>query len=348
MNTPCLRLAYDHEIAKWDQLIQTNPDRGDIFQTKSLAKVKERQGWKPEYWVYETDTGTFYATALIKKMFGIGSLAYIIRGPGVVNSEQLVEVVKANKTSNITAFAIKMEPPIINGVTIPNELIPVKAIQPNVHTIWVDLSMSEDEIFATFRQRARREIRAAANEEIIIKQVDVTNETMEQMYDLYLQTSQRAGFFIRSKTYHETLWRSFTAAGEGELFFAYAKDETEPVAGAFVCRLGTKAVYKDGGSRRSGVKHFAHILQWEIMKHLKNEGVIAYDLHGVPPSDQIEDQNHPLAGLAMFKMSFSQQVTDYVGAFDQVLDTKKYQKWQKYGQRFQQAYAHHIKKSTLY
>lgn len=348
MDTSHLRLAYDYEIKKWDRLIQTNPDGGDVFQTKSLAIVKDQQGWKSEYWVYETSAGIFYATVLIKKMIGVGNLAYIIRGPGVIDVRQLLDVVKANKASNMKVFAIKMEPPIISGAIMPKELVSVKAIQPNAHTIWVDLSVPEDEILAKFRQRARREIKAALNEEIIIKQVKVNDKTMEQMYDLYRQTSQRAGFFIRSKTYHETLWRLFAEAGEGKLFFAYTKNEIEPVAGAFVCYLGTKAVYKDGGSRRSSVKHFAHILQWEIMKHLKNDGILLYDLHGVPSSDQINNKNHPLAGLAMFKMSFSQQIIDYVGAFDQVLDTKKYEKWQKYGQRLNQAYAHHIKKSTLY
>ena len=168
------------------------------------------------------------------------------------------------------------------------------------------------------------------------------------MYALYAETARRAGFFLRPKEYNARFWREFSADGTGKLFFAYGKDDPDPVAGAFICYSGATAVYKDGGSRRSGVRHFAHLLQWEIMRDLRANGVTSYDMHGVPPRAQLEDSTHPLAGLAMFKLSFTQEATEYVGAFDIVLSEFRYAVWRKVGQRVSSAVAHRIKKTTLY
>ena len=348
MKNVCVRMANDDEIQNWDKLLATNPDGGDVLQTKTMTTIKHAQGWASEYWIYETDFGKVYATVLARNLRGFGRLCYMMRGPGVINADQFKQIVKLNQTWDKKSFAIKMEPPITDTVKSSEKLVKVRNIQPNAHTILVNLSPNEDEILASFRQRARREIRAAEKDGVTARKVGFNQETIDQMFDLYEQTGKRAGFFIRPKSYYKNFWQQFHDAGEGDLYFAYAKDDKQPIAGAFICKLGSKALYKDGGSGRSGAKHFAHLLQWEIMKDLKSQGITQYDLHGVPPADQLDNKNHPLAGLAMFKMSFSQNVTDYVGAFDQILKPSVYKKWIRFGQRLHQAWAHRIKKTTLY
>lgn len=351
--TPYLiRHATTDEINDWDQRILTNPDGGDPFQLRALADVKQIQGWKSEFWVFEASFGVVYSLALIRNVPGLGRFVYIPRGPGVVSMEQFEELTELLKTSALPrAFAVKCEPPILKHEEPHRALagtVVARPIQPNVHTVHVDLARSEDAILASFRQRARREIRAAEKEGVKIRAVDVNDTTINQMYELYAETAGRAGFFLRPKTYNARFWRDFSARGSGKLFLAYGPDDAMPVAGAFVCYSAAIGVYKDGGSRRSGVKHFAHLLQWEIMRALRADGVTSYDLHGVPPQDKLEDPTHPLAGLAMFKLSFTQQTTEYVGAFDVVLDARKYAVWQKIGQRAYHAFAHRVHKTTFY
>lgn len=350
-------MARDDEIDNWDKLLLKNPDGGEILQSKTMAEIKKSQGWEPEYWVYETSFGPVYVTTLTKNLFGSGRLCYQMRGPGVVNEKQLSEIVKANQKWERLAFAIKIEPPIITTTTTQKpllrgltfkELIKVRNIQPNANTIVVDLKPSEDDILASFRQRARREIRAAVKDGITVEKVELNQQTIDQMFELYAETSRRAGFFIRPKSYYADFWKRFGDAGEGDLYFAYAPDGQQPIAGAFICHLGAKGLYKDGGSGRSQFKHFAHLLQWEIMKDLKKQCVTEYDLHGVPPADQLENKNHPLAGLAMFKLSFDSDVTEYIGAYDQVLIPKAYKRWAKYGQRLHQTIAYRLRHTTLY
>jgi lipid II:glycine glycyltransferase (peptidoglycan interpeptide bridge formation enzyme) len=348
MTKTLVRLARADEIDSWDELLQRNPDGGEILQTATMAEIKKSQGWKPEYWVYETSFGPVYAAVLAKNLLGFGRLCYQMRGPGVSDARQFAEIVRLNQAWEKSAFAIKMEPPISDTIKTSQTLRKVRNIQPNADTIVVDLTASEEAILAGFRQRARREIRAAERDGVTVKKMLLDDQTIDQMFDLYRTTGERAGFFVRPKSYYVDFWRRFAAAGEGDLYFAYAPDEANPIAGAFICRLGHKALYKDGGSRRSGAKHFAHLLQWKIMKELKQQGVKAYDLHGVPPADQLDNPDHPQAGLATFKLSFAQTTTNYAGAFDQVLQPKAYQRWAKYGQRLHQAAAHHLGRTTLY
>jgi lipid II:glycine glycyltransferase (peptidoglycan interpeptide bridge formation enzyme) len=348
MNKTTVRLAREDEIMQWDKLILENPDGGETMQTRTMAEIKKSQGWEPEYWVYETSFGAVYATVLTRHLFGMGRLCYMMRGPGVANAKQFAEIVKLNKIWEKFGFAIKMEPPITEVVKTNDDLVKVHNIQPNANTIVLNLSKPEDEILTNFRQRARREIRAAEKEGVTVKQVEITDETLNQMFELYKSTGERAGFFIRPKNYYMNFWCKFADADEGSLYFAYAPSEKQPLAGAFICHLGKKALYKDGGSRRSDHKHFAHFLQWEIMRNLKSRGISEYDLHGVPPQDRLDDKNHPLAGLAMFKISFSDNIIEYAGAYDQILNPKIYKRWIKFGQRLHQTTEHRLHKTTLY
>jgi len=286
-----VRVAREDEIRQWDKLLAKNPDGGDIFQSLAMAEVKKSVGWTPEFWVYETSFGEVYATVLVRKFPLVGKLAYIIRGPGVVTSGQLAEIVQANQSigsdkspgsrnkSGMTSqvrpcrekssfFAIKMEPLLAQGMKVPPELVKVPNVQSIASTILVDLSPDESVILAGFRQRARREIREGEKDGLTVIDTDATDENCHTMFELYKTTVNRAGIKIRPKSYFVNFWKTFDANGQGRFFFVKDKNG-QVIAGAFICWLGRKAIYKDGGSLRTA-KHFSHLLQWEIMKWLKS------------------------------------------------------------------------------
>jgi len=335
-----------------DEKIILNPDGGDVFQSLEMSEFKSEHDWKWECWQYHLTDKIVTANVLVRAIIGFGNLAYIMRGPGITTKRDLTDIIAANKKAFCNRFfLIKMEPPLLesemNGQVF-KDVVANRAIQPNAHTIVVDLGKSEEEILASFRQRARREIRAGIKEGLMVKRQPLNQTTMDKMYELYETTSVRAGFVVRGKAYHQQLWRKFNQAGHGDLFFVYSNEGEDPIAGAFVCYLGKKAVYKDGGSTRTSNKHFAHLLQWEIMKYLKGVGVKSYDLHGVPPSGQINDPNHPLFGLAIFKLSFSNEVIDYVGVLDQIIQPLRYQRWRKWGERMYRSYLRRVRHAFLY
>ena len=98
--------------------------------------------------------------------------------------------------------------------------------------------------------------------------------------------------------------------------------------------MGDKGTYKDGASIRAKTAYGAsHLLQWEVIKWMKDHAVITYDLCGTPPSDRINDTNHPHYGIGRFKTSFNKHVTDYIGAYDIVVKPMKYKLWTRLGER---------------
>jgi lipid II:glycine glycyltransferase (peptidoglycan interpeptide bridge formation enzyme) len=227
-----------------------------------------------------------------------------------------------------------MEPPILAEKMrgVGRDIVKVPEIQPAaIHTIEVDLTRPEDEIYASFRQRARREIRAGRKMGYVVQAQPIDDKNSGEMAKLFREMVRRSGLrkFARSPGYTKNFWREFAKTGNGFFFFVGQYNTPHrPIGGAFVCLSGGRALYKDGGSSRVS-KHFSHLLQWQIMRWLKNRGVEKYDLGGVPPSDQADNPNHPYAGLLRFKSSFGAPIVDYVGTYDQVLRPERYRVWRR-------------------
>jgi lipid II:glycine glycyltransferase (peptidoglycan interpeptide bridge formation enzyme) len=325
-----LRRATTDEIGCWDELVATNPAGGEVFQTKAFASIKEKQGWQSEFWVYETSFGQIYALALTRRAAGVGRVVYMPRGPGVVNIKQWREICQLNRKFEKTAILVKMDPPIVRGggATLPSDLAKVGNIQRStVNTAVIDLSQPEDDLWRSFRQRARRSIRGGRKEKLRVVDVEPSPESVDQMWKLYKGTAQRAKLTTRHSKYYQHFWREFGVQGIGRFFFVLESDSPKPVAGAFVNWSGSNALYKDGGSRHNSRTHFSHLLHWQIMRTLRERGITHYDLGGTPPSDRLDDPTHPLATLATFKLSFGAPVVDYIGTYDQILKPAEYKKW---------------------
>ncbi|QQS17633.1 peptidoglycan bridge formation glycyltransferase FemA/FemB family protein [Candidatus Saccharibacteria bacterium] len=349
MNKP-LRLANATEIKQWDNLLGQNPYGAEPYQTRSFAAIKQKQGWKPEYWVYSTKSGAVYALALIRKLSGLGRVVYIPRGPSVVEPKQWSEVCSINRQQLTDVIALKMEPPILAGKlkVIRDDVKKVRDIQGSVvNTVVINLDQNEDALWDSFRQRARRSIRGGRREQLKISEGAFSPKNVDLLWGLYRETAARAGLKIRSRAYYENFWREYTDRGHGRFFFAWTPDGKQPIAGLFVCYVGDKALYKDGGSKRDAKAHFSHLLQWETMRYLQQKGVRYYDLGGTPPTGQINDSSHRLASLATFKLSFGAPITEHIGAYDQILKPRLYKAW-LFVERLHRAVASHTKYRDLY
>lgn len=344
-----MRPATADEIIHWDQLITQNPNGGDVFQGKAFATAKEEQGWRPQYVAYVKGDVRIYCLYLTRKIPLIGELWYAPKGPGVTTREDLDFMLKANKdfAANKNIFAFKIDPETPRDLGYPKELVKVHNVQPNASTVVVDLAPSEEEILASFRQRARRSIRQAQAAGVQIKMVAANEQNCKLMYQLYSGTGARAGFHVRPYNYYQRLWHLWSQADQGQLFFAYNGDKV--IAAAFAAYIGKKGLYKDGASDRDALNNgAAHLLQWEIMRWLKNRGITSYDLHGTPPSEELENKNHHFYGLGVFKTSFSNQLTEFVGTLDQVIKPAAYNRWQKIGDRLAQSLEYRLRGRTFY
>ncbi|HEU5187105.1 MAG TPA: peptidoglycan bridge formation glycyltransferase FemA/FemB family protein [Candidatus Saccharimonadales bacterium] len=346
-----MRFATPHEVDNWDSLIIKNPNGGDVFQTKAFAAIKASQGWTPHFVIYDVSSQHVACLYITRSIPLLGELWYAPKGPGVINRTSLEHIVAANHAFATaqarSIFAFKLEPDVPKNQGYPALLHKVHTIQPNANTVVVDLSPSEDDIRATFRQRARRAIRQAQTAGVTVEAAPPSQKNFQHMYELYKTTGERARFHVRDLTYHKTLWQQWIQTGQGQLFFAHHQGGI--VAGAFVAFVGVKGLYKDGASDRQALKNgAAHLLQWEIMRWLKSQGIARYDLHGTPPADQLENTQHPFYGLGLFKTSFAPHITEYVGTLDQPIKPAHYKQWRRFGERAAQRFEYRVRGRTFY
>lgn len=342
-----MRFATDEEIARWDELIIANPDGGNTLQCATFAAVKQAAGWTPKYVIHELDSADVAGLYLSKKVMGLGELWYAPKGPGVANVNQLQAITHDLKASVKGVFAVKLEPDLLSGEDVSSlGLAKVRNIQYNWATVLVNLAPGEEDIINSFRQKTRYNIRLAERKGVTVEAVESNEENLAIMYELMAVTAKRAGVFLRDRKYFYDFWSGHANKNVGQLFFA--RYEGTVVAGAFITHIGHKALYKDGGSGREHANVQApYALQWGIMQWLKEHGVTEYDLHGTPPASKIDDETHPLHGLARFKTGFNDQITEYIGTYDLPI-TDKYKLWTKFGERLVAGYAHRIKKELFY
>lgn len=329
-----LRFATDSEISKWNELVLANPDGGNLLQSKEMAELKARGGWQPRYIVADS----LAILVLERSVLGFGRLWYVIKGPGVTTVQELDAIFPEIKdfAGENGVFMIKIEPEIIKtDETLVDMmklgLLKVRSVQPNASTVLLDLSGSLDEVMASLNQKGRHAIRRAERDGAVVKQVPATEENCREMYRLYKLTAE-GQFAARPYRYYKDFWQGFERAQMGQLFFAYVDGQL--VAGAYALIFGTKSIYKDGASlRERPVYGVSHLLQWRVIEWAKSRGAAVHDLLGSPPSDQINNPNHPYYGFGRFKTSFSKNVVDFVGTYDCMVRPYRYNLWTNFGER---------------
>jgi lipid II:glycine glycyltransferase (peptidoglycan interpeptide bridge formation enzyme) len=331
-----MRPATAAEIGRWDELVAANPDGGNILQSRAWGESKHAQGWRPRYLIGAAAGRDLAVLMLERRVPGLGRLWYSPKGPGVEDTGQLEALLAGPLEGELPQpFCIKVEPELHDTATNRNALRRagcVKSDDVQIHraTVIVDLRPDEDALLASFKSKTRYNTRLAAKKGVTVRQVPCDDANTAMFFELYAQTARRAGFALRPQAYYTRYWRLLEASGQGSLFMA--EHEGRPLAGVFAAHLGRKGWYKDGGSTTEHRELMApHLLQWEVMRALRRQGVESYDLVAVPPRDQL-DESHPLYGLWRFKSGFSEAITEYVGTWDLVRDVRRYRLWRRYAE----------------
>ena len=336
------RLATAEETANWDKLVQSNPGGGNVLQSSSYADVKSRHGWNPVRVVLSGAGYTSYNLVIEKRVRGLGSLWYMIKGPAVAEPGDVPLMAKALaayvRETRRRVFAIKVEPDVVTTEEVRARyaaagLVKTFNLQPNDSTALLDTSVDEEQLLKNLSSRGRNAVRRAIREGADVRRVEPTEENMRTMYRLMGHIEDRSAARIRSFEYYQRFWTNFVEAGQGRFYFAF--EDGEPSVGAFVIAYGAKGTYKDGGSKPRRKQYGdSHLVQWTAITELKRDfGIEEYDFCGTPPSDRLKDKDHPHHGLGLFKTSFSKTVTDFVGCWDLVVDPIRYRIWTTVGER---------------
>lgn len=359
-----LRFARPDEVDRWDELVEAAPGGGEVWQSREYAVVKRHQRYADRYVVAADGAPEFPATLVLEKRVPVlGRIWYVPGGPAagadpitgaettpaeiVGRAVRLADFARANG-----AFLLKIEPRLILDEGSRSALagagfVRAPRILPNESTVLLDISGDEAEVMGRFSSSTRTKIRKADKIGFETRRVEATDENCRTMYRLLGETGE-GRFQLRPYEYYRDFWQTFQSAGRGQLVLGYA--EGEPVAGMFATALGRTSGYKDGASTKTGnlPNGAMYRMQWELILWGREHGATVHDLIGSPPSDRVDDRDHPLYGVGQYKLRLSKEVTDYVGVWDLPLRGFAAKVWNTIGERIARRWALAVRKDVYY
>lgn len=322
----------------FNQFVAGHP-KGHLLQTWEWGEVKARTGWEPIRLLLYRDEEPVAALSMLKRRIpGIGkSILYAPRGPvaRIDDYEAMDRLWQAVKEigKQHGAIMLKIDP----DVTVEKQEFaeyleqagfkPAKTAEGFEGTqprfvFRLDISPTEEELFAAFHSKTRYNIRLATRRGVTVR-VTEDKDDLKTFYEILEITAERDGFLIRNYDYFATLWELLVERGLASVFMA--EYEGKAIAGTLALVLGDKAWYLYGASsneHRNVMPNY--LLQWEMIKWAKSHGCTMYDFRGV--SGDLSEDN-PLYGLYRFKKGFSGVFTEFIGEYDLVLSPFYYHLW---------------------
>lgn len=201
----------------------------------------------------------------------------------------------------------------------------------------LDISGTEQQILAGFRQKARRAIRKAEAANLDIS-ASVDPKEIDEFYQIELDHAKRQAYVPFSKKFLKTQFEVFAAHDEAKLFIARigektnAKDGAEPQPSAdqvgavlaenFMIFYGQEASYLYGVSTRLGTEYSAApLLHLQAIREAKKRGLTRYNFWGIVGVDETK---HRFYGVSVFKRGFGISELKYAPAHDLIINPLRY------------------------
>lgn len=167
-----------------------------------------------------------------------------------------------------------------------------------LHTLMLDLSLSDEEILMQMKPKGRYNIKVAEKNGVVVKE----EKDIKNFWKLMQETSKRDGFTSCKKHTYEDLLKAF---GENAILLSAYSPENEILASKIFTVADGMAVYNYGASSSQNRKFMApYLLQWHGMQWAKTRGATVYDFLGISPDDE---DTHKLSSVADFKLKFGGQ-----------------------------------------
>ena len=178
----------------------------------------------------------------------------------------------------------------------------------------LDVSASEEELMASFKQKTRYNIRVAEKRGVTVS-IDNSPEAFEKYLDLTQETTKRQGFYAHGREYHQKMWASLRAADIANLLVA--KFEGQIITTWVLFKFNDTLYYPYGASTREHREVMANnLVMWEAIKLAKSWGLKYLDMWGaLGPEPDLSD---PWIGFHTFKSGYGARHVEYVGTWDYV------------------------------
>ena len=286
----------------------------NFLQSKQWYEVNKSIGHKPIFLMFSEKS---YCLAIIKDAKR-GRFLEIPCGPilDYTNRHELelamAEIYRYAKQNNcvFVRFRPNLEETSENRALI--ESIPSLSASYFLHaenTVFVDLTQSEEDLLKNMRRQTRYEVRRSEKLNFKVKKSN-TPEILREFHQIQAETAKRQGFIPpRRKDLN-----AYAKAFGSDLQIYRANLDGKPVAYGLVITDALEGDYFEAASTELNYKFpGAYALQWYVMRDLKKQGKLRYNLWGIAPAGQ---KNHKFAGVTTFKSGFGGEKFDYLHAHD--------------------------------
>ena len=169
----------------------------------------------------------------------------------------------------------------------------------NRSTILLDLNLPEFKLMQNFRSNTRNIIRRAQKNKVSIRLEASSDEIIDRFFQLYEPLVDK---FKLGRPNREIVHNMMEA--NKLLCFAAYENNIEPTMVNLIYVCERQAYYMFGASAERFETGTGQLLQWEIMRFLKAQGVRWYDLGGVRTAD-------PTNGIFLFKRGFGGELVHW-------------------------------------
>jgi len=305
---------------KWEALTRANQSSG-FMQSLDWAQFKRQQGVPSIHMgVFAGDQligGAIFYTSMKRNGAGI-----IVAPEGPVlpwqdqslSTESLGLLIDAAQAlaPDLGVMTMRIEPrlppPVIPALRefgrAPVDLVPRD-------TLYINLSLTEEEILAGMKAKGRYNIKLAQRSAVEVVE-DSGPDCVDRFYAIMAEAGSRDEFAVEPRQFFDRLHSVLVPAGHARFFFAQHEGDT--LGTILLITYGNRGTYLYGGitnQKRNIMAGYA--LQWAAMKAAKEAGCTTYDFYGFDP---FRAPGHRYARFSQFKSQFGGNVMRFIGAQD--------------------------------
>lgn len=186
-------------------------------------------------------------------------------------------------------------------------------------TIYIDLKQQEKQLFASFSENAKRNIKKSQINKLKAEAVFLKNEVddteFKKFYKLLTNLTKLKNFYVPK--YSEFYKKMVAFKESSTILFAYPPVSSEkdnkpnPIAAVWLGLLGNTAVYMNTGITEEGYRMLAnYLLVWEALKLAQSLKLELFDFEGIF-DPRFPQHRQSWKNFSEFKKRFHGQLIEY-------------------------------------
>ncbi len=306
-------VKFDGTDQEWDRLIAPHQHSGAFLQSSVWARVQQARGNTCVRVADSNGTPSLWVSLPIMRWLWVW---YCPKGPFAVPDKtewkDLIALLNDVKHGSV----LRIEPPHSFNLDQGGvKFIRRGDISPS-HTLLTKILKDQEELFKSFHEKTRYNIRVAIKHGIEVKKLNAEELVVhgDRVLALYAQTGNRHGIAATPREDMRALFRVC------DVWAAFSGDTL--VATSLHLGFGETMTYVHGASdyeHRALMAPYA--LHWAALQDAGQRGFSVYDWWGTAPADKPE---HRLWGVTRFKLGFGGEQTESPGTFDAGIDRMRF------------------------